>query len=129
MRALRIEGSPDEVRVTVLANRIRRVLPPGMSAVTQGYAAFDRETGGLVAAFGDAPPEYARHMIRHPDIMIMRGRKLACIVELDGSIHDTGPGRRKTERRDSVYRDSGVPYIVLHDPGDDIGQVVEVTNT
>ena len=58
-------------------------------------------------------------IIRHPDIMIL---KEGChyspelIIEMDGAVHHTKPGRKKTEKRNADYRYMGVPLIIIDLP-------------
>ena len=57
--------------------------------------------------------------MHHPDIMYAPHSPDLCeprpllIVELDGSYHDSKPGRKKTDRRDRDYRRAGIPFIAV----------------
>lgn len=65
-------------------------------------------------------------IVHHPDIVCLRNGKPALIVELDGSFHDTVPGRRRTERRDRDYLRAHIPYIALNEADiRELGQEIE----
>ena len=52
-------------------------------------------------------------IIRHPDISILGvNGNIACIIELDGSIHDKKTA--KTAKRNQDYEYAKIPYIVLN---------------
>ena len=68
----------------------------------------------------------AGYYVMHPDITIIdhasRRRTWPhdigyprVVIELDGSIHDTRPGRRKTERRNRKYKDAMQPYVAVNE--------------
>ena len=55
-------------------------------------------------------------VIQHPDIILLdKKQNLAAIVEIDGSIHTTRPGRKQTNRRNNTYFLFQVPFFILKD--------------
>lgn len=54
-------------------------------------------------------------MVPHkPDIVVRNfGGAVAFLVELDGSIHHTKPGAKKTAKRNADYRLANIPFIVI----------------
>ena len=54
-------------------------------------------------------------IIHHPDVMIVdKEQNLKCIIEIDGSIHDTPSGMRKTAKRNADYQILGIPCIIVN---------------
>ena len=66
-------------------------------------------------SFPEAPPTTATddYAMRHPDLAVLDGTRPVFLVELDGSWHDTVPGRKATDRRDRDYRAAGIPCIAI----------------
>ena len=60
------------------------------------------------------PPASDAYSFRRPDIAaFLDGCASMLLVELDGSWHDTVPGRRATDRRDRDYRAAGISCIAI----------------
>jgi len=120
MRPLRIEGSPDAGRVVQAAAELITHLKQ-YRIVTEGYVTISRDTDRVTGAydrhFESLIPSDRRtdDLIRHPDIMILDRTRVRGIVELDGSIHDTRPGRKKTGRRNKTYEAAGIPLIAINE--------------
>ena len=54
-----------------------------------------------------------QYALRHPDVAVLDGNRAVLLVELDGSWHDTVPGRKATDRRDRDYRAANIPFIAI----------------
>ena len=53
------------------------------------------------------------YMRRHPDLCCSVNGYPRMVVELDGSWHDTVPGRKATDRRDRDYKYSGISCVSI----------------
>ena len=50
----------------------------------------------------------------HPDIIVRdRHGSLKYVIELDGSIHHTKPGAKKTAKRNANYKLANMPFIAI----------------
>ena len=69
----------------------------------------------LHGLFWDVQKSDLKGMVQHkPDIVVcdIMG-KAKYIIELDGSIHHTKPGAKKTAKRNANYRLAKIPFIVI----------------
>jgi len=58
--------------------------------------------------------------IQHPDIVLLKHQnKISCIIEIDGSIHYTRPGKRQTHKRNYNYELFSIPYCIIDDDSPD----------
>ena len=115
MRPLRLDGAPDAQRLAMLRQTLTNLGIRPDSMLTEHPILIDRIT--YEASLGWPGMGYdikQTHIVHVPDITILGKNGIACIVELDGSIHDTRSGRRKTERRDRDYADARIPHIALN---------------
>ena len=119
MKPLRIDGKPDEERLNVAVKILldMKILP---YQIRQDHFLIIHRTTyqATVSEFlSGNPANLKRYIIHRPDIIVY-GRDnttLGCIIEIDGSVHDTNRGKRKTERRNSDYWSANIPYIVLNE--------------
>ena len=119
MRPLRIDGPPDAQRVALAAQYLRERLEGRFEVLTEHYLLLEAEPRileSLTRAEAEAA-DAAGVPLHHPDIIITELGIIALIIEIDGSIHDTKPGRRATAVRDRHYADAGLNCRVL--PGVD----------
>ena len=115
MNPLRLDGAPDAQRLAMLRQTLTDLGIRPDSMLTEHPVIIDRIT--YEASLGWPGMEYSvkkTHIIHMPDITIRDKNGIACLVELDGSIHDTRSGRRKTERRDRDYTDAHIPHIAMN---------------
>ena len=79
------------------------------------YVCFDKLTGELQMSAAFLTREQVEHYkVQHPDVMVCDDEyAISFIVELDGSIHQTKPGMRQTERRNQSYAEAGIKCIIL----------------
>ena len=59
-------------------------------------------------------PDLKGTVQHHPDIMV-RGKhgSLKYVIELDGSIHHTKPGAKRTAKRNADYKLAKMPFITI----------------
>ncbi len=111
-------GKDDEVQLQALAAYLVHTLGFAPDRIKkEPFLLFSQYDGSLAGTCYQmvTQEELDGCVAHHPDIVILnkRGRPI-CIVELDGSYHDSKTGRRKTERRNGHYRDARIPCIVLN---------------
>ena len=70
----------------------------------------------LLTETAEDPPggTEGRYTVRHPDLVVAASGVPLLIVEVDGSWHDTIPGRKATDRRNRDYRAAGIPFVEIH---------------
>ena len=113
---LSLDGKTDEENLTITVKILLDLGVPRHQIKRDWYILIDRNTYSVTCheSLNVDPDGLKRYIIHHPDILIMCDNALKCIIEIDGSIHDTGPGRRKTEKRDRNYTDASIPHISLN---------------
>ena len=85
------------------------LLPRDEADVVPAEPTFAEEAGKRLNA--DASDRlYVR---RHPDLCVTIAGVPRLVVEMDGSWHDTPPGRKATDRRDRSYRDAGIELVAI----------------
>ncbi len=113
-----LDGKSDEAQLQALyAYLIHSCGWPPDRVKKEPYLLFSRYDGSLVALCEErvTQEELDGCIPHHPDLVITYKRgKPRCIIELDGSIHDSKSGRRKTEKRNGHYRDAHLPCIVIN---------------
>ena len=116
MKPLRIEGSPDATQIAEIANYIReKYALPAPLVLADNYIVIEPSTYTFDVAYTVSKEQAEGKIIHHPDIMILdKQMKLKAIIEIDGSIHDTPSGRRKTERRNQDYNRLNVDYLAIN---------------
>ena len=121
MRPLQIEGSPDEEDLVRTVNLLVKLGISQDRIIRNGYIEYNVDSGTMYCSdsWGPDPNRASKAgevwQIHHPDIMIMdkeNPKKLKCIVEIDGSAHNTRPGRRRTHRRDDDYEHMDIPWVI-----------------
>ncbi len=114
MKPLRLDGKTDEEQLNAMSTYLYE---KGHRIIKEPYLLFDRETGapkGLALQY-ITEPQAKRYIIHHPDLIIPDPKHLAkCIIEIDGSYHDSKAGKRKTEKRNAHYQTAKIPYIILN---------------
>ena len=115
MRPLRLDGAPDAQRLAMLRQCLTELGIRPSSMLTEHPILIDRITYEARLGWPGMECNIRKtHIVHMPDITILGKNGIACLVELDGSIHDTRSGRRKTERRDRDYADARIPHITLN---------------
>ena len=111
----------DDVQLSAIFSWLTKTagIPPRRVLVDH-FVAFSRYDYSVTAIQQNMTLEEVRspqHFTHRPDIIIIPkdgANKIDLIVELDGSVHDTKSGRRKTERRNRDYEDAKLPYFVIN---------------
>ena len=127
------DGPDDEVRVMDFMNKLKARLPSNYAAEAQMFVVMDPHNRWTKA---DNYVPFALHHIdrrraqwfrehgysvAHPDVTIVGYPGMApfthltAVIELDGSIHDTRPGHKKTLLRNKKYREGGVHCITVNE--------------
>ena len=123
------EGDSDAALVTAVWQYLDIHLPSGYYAVTQPYVVIDAEDRSyrvyrrLNAWDLDPVTTGMKPLVAHPDLAVLQSTLhqgkpgpdwIVCVVELDGSIHDTRPGRKQTIKRNAKYEAGKIPYVVIN---------------
>ena len=122
MIPLRLDGKSDEAQLVELQNYLRKKHKIGGDRIKKDwFLTCDSEYVRIRAWPHLSRCDLIKNaaIIRHPDIIIMDYIHMAqpcLIIEMDGSVHHTPAGRRKTESRNSDYHYMGIPLIVLDLP-------------
>ena len=114
MRPLRIDGKPDEEKLTMTVKILFELGIPRHEIRRDWYILLERDTYN-VTYHESLNGDMKRYIVHHPDILIVRDGSLKCVIEVDGSIHDTNRGKRRTEKRNNNYWYYKVPYIVMNE--------------
>ena len=121
MKPLQIEGSPDEEDLVRVQNILIQGGIPQSRVIRNGWCQYHVEekkayvTRDYPKPMSDAFLPLPVVQLHHPDIMVLNTKgKLALIIEIDGSAHDTRPGRKRTYNRDKDYEELGVRYDVFN---------------
>ena len=123
------DGEDDAVLVSIVLNHLNQNLPEGYYAVSQVYIVVDSEEGWsrwyehVTKQDLAEMTEGMKPFIIHPDVLVVKGPphgratcldKIVCAVELDGSIHDTKPGHKQTDKRAAKYEAGSIPCVVIN---------------
>ncbi len=122
------DGDDDAEAVAIATNYLNSNLPEGYYAVSQPYLLVDpggEHATSLVMNVQKGMLKTMRSgyrmVVAHPDIVVMResvdtgwANMIVCAVELDGSIHDSRPGKKQTDKRNKKYRLAEVPVVQVN---------------
>ena len=117
------DGDDDAEAVAIATNYLNSNLPEGYYAVSQPYLLVDPGGEHATSLVMNVQKSMLKTMrsgyrmvVAHPDIVVMResvdtgwANMIVCAVELDGSIHDSRPGKKQTDKRNKKYRLAEVP--------------------
>ena len=118
MRSLRIDGKPDEERLNQTVKILFELGIPKKEILQDYFLLLHRNSYKTMVKKNvqGSPGEINKEWIIHrPDIVIWRDNTHKCVIEVDGSIHDTSRGKRKTEKRNNDYWFYKVPHITLNE--------------
>ena len=115
MHHMQFDGKPDEEQ---LQQVVRHLISKHKVAPSQikkdAFLTFDENYKLLVmSSFLTEEQAHNAVYIHHPDIVIFDVRKIKLIIEVDGSIHKSKSGIKRTEKRNFNYDESKIPYIIL----------------
>ena len=114
MRPLRIDGKPDEEKLTMTVKILLELGIPRHEIRRDWYILLERDTYN-VTYHESLNGDMKRYIVHHPDILIVRDGTIRCVLEVDGSVHDSNRGKRRTEKRNSDYWSAKLSYIVLNE--------------
>ena len=112
-------GKSDDHQIAQAEQLLLAAVPPEMRLCVdrEPYLLLPRDGTRpfLLTSLDNLEPEALEKsfVVRHPDVCLTIKGRPALIVELDGSWHDTLPGRKATDRRDRDYRAAGLPCIAI----------------
>ena len=91
---------------------------PADQIVREWFLHVRAEDESVIVSTGGPPANEPVLWTRHPDVMVVAGDfedewRPLLIVEMDGSWHDTKPGRKATDRRDRDYRSASIPFVAV----------------
>ena len=118
MKPLQIEGSPDEEDLVRTVNMLVKLGIRPERIIRNGFLEWNADLSkARWTASWDEPAHAGESgwVLQHPDIMILDPQDLAkvkAIVEIDGSAHDTRPGRKRTYKRNLVYEEMEIPWVI-----------------
>ena len=118
MRAIRLDGCPDSERVNRAIKELYALGFQRGEILHDHFLLINRYTGRAIVRNllqQDPAGNWKQFIIHRPDIMLWRHHVVRCIIEIDGTIHDTRAGRRRTENRNRDYVDTGIPHIILNE--------------
>ena len=123
------EGDSDAWLVTEVLQYLDIHLPSGYYAVAQPYVVIDAEDGSyrVYRHVRSTDLEFItagmKPLVAHPDLAVLQSTlhqgkpgpdRIVCVVELDGSIHDTRQGRKQTIKRNAKYEAGKIPYVAIN---------------
>ncbi len=88
---------------------------PGEQILKEHFILISRWDYSVTGVYKDlSKPDLKGTVQHHPDIMVrdMHG-SLKYVIELDGSIHHTKPGAKRTAKRNADYKLAKIPFIVI----------------
>ena len=114
MRPMQLDGETDAAdRTAVINHLIERHKIPKHLIKNNWFVTFSRWDGKQLNVTED-PGKDCPDIIRHPDIMVLsESGNVKYVIEIDGSIHGTKSGMKKTEQRNSDYDAGGVKCNIL----------------
>ena len=79
------------------------------------YLLFDKLTGKLQDGVWTTltKEQVEKYKVQMPDVIVLNKGKLLFLVEVDGSVHSTLPGLKRTRKRNETYAIAGIKYIIL----------------
>ena len=116
MKPLRIEGKSDEHLLVETVNYIHKRHKIPLTNIKKDWF-ISINAADYSYYMAESLPESAiqDRIIHHPDIMILDEQlNLKAVIELDGSIHNTHSGRRKTEKRNQDYNRMDVRFVAIN---------------
>ena len=118
MQPLQINGKTDDGDLIDVVNELVNEHGIPRNRIRRDwFITIHRDTGKAdkITAFL-SKEETKNRIVHNPDIIVLdyEEKKILLIIELDGSIHDTPSGQKKTRKRNEAYNDAGLQYCVLN---------------
>ena len=114
MRPMRLDGETDAHARTIAINYLIDLhhVPPHLIK-NNWFVTFSRWDGRQLNVTED-PGKDCPDIIHRPDITVLNEYgNVDYVIEIDGSIHGTKSGMKKTERRNADYDAGGVRCIIV----------------
>ena len=114
--AINPSGDADSIQLHALvAYLIHTHNIPQTQIIKEPFVLLSRQNYSVVGIYPCLTESDLVDTISHqPDIVVCdRHKRIKYIIELDGAIHHTRPGAKRTAKRNNDYKNAKIPFIVI----------------